>query len=406
MSSFEETIEQACATGVIPGAVVIASNADGSFHYENVFGKRSLREGADQSPLKKDAIMWIASCTKLLGTIAALQCVERGQLSLDAPVYDVLPEFKDQDILTGFGDDGKPQYKKHTTPMTLRHLLTHSSGLSYDMMHPTLMAWRESRGEKPGSGATIGERMHIPLLFEPGSSWIYGCGIDWAGKMVERVNNNTPLEAYMQQHIFGPLGIKDMTFDLSTRPDLAARMADMTKRDAETGGLKPFSGKMSYGSAAEAMAGQGLFSSAPEYILILRSLLANDSKLLQPDTVTSMFKPNLSATAKTDLIALVDSSDYINNAMGGLPHGTERDWGLGGLLNVEDVPDWRYAASLSWGGLPNLTWWIDRKADLCGMFAGQLMPEGDAKAQALSQAFEREMYRRVAAAAQTEAPRL
>ncbi|KAK7533783.1 beta-lactamase/transpeptidase-like protein [Phyllosticta citribraziliensis] len=375
MVSLEETLEKACASGVIPGAVVIASNADGSFRYENVFGKRSVREGEDQSPLKKDAIMWIASCTKLLGTIAALQCVERGQLSLDAPVYDVLPEFKDVDIITGLDDDGKPQYKKHTTPMTLR------------------------------PGGTIASRFYTPLVFEPGSGWMYGPGIDWAGKMVERVNGNTPLEAYMQQHIFGPLGIKDMTFDLSTRPDMAARMADMTQRDANSGKLKGSRRKMPFVGATEAMAGQGLFGCAPEYIRVLQSLLRNDGKLLQPGSVDAMFIPNLSAPSKAGLNALLNSSDYINNAMGGLPKGTDRDWGLGGLLNVNDVPGWRRAHSLSWGGLPNLTWWIDRKAGLCGMFAGQLVPEGDAKAQALAQAFEREMYKR-AAVRQTESPRL
>ncbi|KAK8170883.1 beta-lactamase/transpeptidase-like protein [Phyllosticta citrichinensis] len=405
MVSLEETLEEACASGVIPGAVVIASNADESFRYENVFGKRSVREGEDQSLLKKDAIMWIASCTKLLGTIAALQCVERGQLSLDAPVYDVLPEFKDVDIYTGLDDDGKPQYKKHTTPMTLRHLLTHSSGICYDMMHPLLQAWRASRGEEPSPGGTIASRFYTPLVFEPGSGWMYGPGIDWAGKMVERVNGNTPLEAYMQQHIFGPLGIKDMTFDLSTRPDLAARMADMTQRDADSGALKGSDRKLNFVDATEAMAGQGLFGCAPEYIRVLQSLLRNDGALLQPGSVDAMFEPHLSAPSKAGLNALLNSSDYINNAMGGLPKGTDCDWGLGGLLNVEDVPGWRRAHSLSWGGLPNLTWWIDRKAGLCGMFAGQLVPEGDAKAQALAQAFERDMYKR-AAAGDMEAPRL
>ncbi|KAK8213714.1 beta-lactamase/transpeptidase-like protein [Phyllosticta capitalensis] len=398
MASLEQTFEQACASGEIAGAVMIASNTDGSFRFENTFGKRSVREDGDQSPLKKDGIMWIASCTKLLGTIAALQCVERGQLSLDAPIYDIVPEFKDQDTLTGIDDNGKAVYQKgHSTPMTLRLLLTHSAGLGYDEMYPLLMAWRESRGEKVSPGGTIASRMTLPLLYDPSSMWMYGCGIDWAGKMVERVNDNMPLDAYMQKHIFEPLGITDMTFDLATRPDLAARMVDMSKRDEQTGKVRYTDSRMPYNGATEPMAGQGLFTSAPEYMKVLQSLLANDGKLLQPATVDSMFEPNLSPSAKHTLNAMLDGNPIFNNAMGGLSVGAERDWGLGGLLMMTDVPGWRSARTLTWGGLPNLTWWIDRKAGLCGIFAGQLIPTGDARVIELSRVFERDMYRRIEA---------
>lgn len=92
----------------------------GSFKYERVFGKRSLREGGDQSPLQLDAVMWIASCTKVMTSVAAMQCVERGQLSLDEPVYDILPELRDLEILEGFDDDGKAKLRKNPTPITLR----------------------------------------------------------------------------------------------------------------------------------------------------------------------------------------------------------------------------------------------------------------------------------------------
>lgn len=97
-----------------------------------------------------DTTFWIASCTKLLTTIAALQCVERGQLSLDTDVSDILPEWKTAEILTGFNENGEPQLSKTTPRITLRQLLTHSSGMGYDFLSADLAKWRQWRGEKPG----------------------------------------------------------------------------------------------------------------------------------------------------------------------------------------------------------------------------------------------------------------
>ncbi|KAK7520620.1 beta-lactamase/transpeptidase-like protein [Phyllosticta citriasiana] len=397
MASIEQTFEQACASGDIPGAVLLATNADGSFRYEKAIGKRSVREGADQSPLQIDSVMWIASCTKLLGTIAALQCVDRDQLSLDAPVYDVLPEIKDQDIITGL-EAGKPKFKKHSKPLTLRHLLTHSSGLSYDIFNPLLQEWRKSRGEQPMPGSTIVERMNLPLLFEPGTKWEYSCGIDWAGKMVSRVTN-TSLDAYMQEHIFAPLGIKDTTFRLDERPDMQARMADMTERDEQTGELHGGSLPSLTENNEDIFAGQGVYTAWPEYLKVLQSLLANDGKLLRPATVDAMFEPQLSAASQASLNAFVDSDELTNMANGHLPRFSKRDWGFGGLIKLEGQYNWRRSNVLTWGGMPNQRWWIDREAGVCGICAPMLLPFGDAKALKLAKYFEIEITKLVKAEA-------
>jgi CubicO group peptidase (beta-lactamase class C family) len=118
--------------------------------------------------------MWIASCSKLVTTIAALQCVERGLFTLDDPtaVDRLLPEWKDPEILTGFTEDGKPILQPAKEKITLRKLLTHTSGVAYDMMHPMLIQWRQSRGEKPLAVRTpVTEGYKHPLVFEPG----FGC---------------------------------------------------------------------------------------------------------------------------------------------------------------------------------------------------------------------------------------
>lgn len=105
--------------------------------------------------------------------------------------------------------------------------MTHSSGLSYDIFDPRLMKWRASRKEGLSKGKTLQEKYTFPLLFEPGTSWSYGVGLDWAGQMVERVNGGMSLGEYMKAHIWSPLGINDMTFHLDQRPDLRGQLSDM-----------------------------------------------------------------------------------------------------------------------------------------------------------------------------------
>ncbi|KAK7633047.1 beta-lactamase/transpeptidase-like protein [Phyllosticta citricarpa] len=368
MASIEQTFEQACASGDIPGAVLLATNADESFRYEKAIGKRSVREGADQSPSQIDSVMWIASCTKLLGTIAALQCVDRDQLSLDAPVYDVLPEIKDQDIITGF-EAGKPKFKKHSKPLTLRHLLTHSTGLSYDIFNPLLQEWRKSRGEQSMPGSTIVERMNLPLLFEPGTKWEYSCGIDWTGEMVSRVTN-TPLDAYI----------------LHERSDMQARMADMTERYEQTGKLHGGSLPSLAENNEDIFAGHGVYTAWPEYLKVLQSLLANDGKLLRPATVDAMFEPQLSPGSQASLNAFVDSDELTNMANGYLPRFSKRDWGFGSMIKLEEQYDWRRSN-------------IDREDGVCGICAPMLLPFGDAKALKLAKYFEIEMTKLVKAEA-------
>lgn len=398
MASLEERFEQACAAKDIPQAILIASDKKGSFKYERVFGKRSLREGGDQSPLQLDAVMWIASCTKVMTSVAAMQCVERGQLSLDAPVYDILPELRDLEILEGFDDDGKAKLRKNPTPITLRLLLTHSSGIAYDEMFPLVKQWKKSAGQKPG-GATLEERFLYPLIFEPGTSWMYGAGIDWAGRMVERVSN-TNLEAYMKQHIWGPLGIKDMTFHLSSRPDLAARMTDLSGRPQPGAKAQYMRSPFMAPDVVDDLGGHGIFGTAPELHKFVQALLLceEDERLLKRATLEEFFSPSLTEGARKALNKIMKApTDQRAVPAAGFAEETGLDWGLGGLLVTSDVPGWTYAGTQLWHGLPNLSWWVDRKAGLAVTYASQLIPPADEKAVEMEEMFAKEMYRRYAA---------
>jgi CubicO group peptidase (beta-lactamase class C family) len=348
-------------------------------------------------PIQLDTVMWVASCTKLMTSICALKLVEQGTLTLDDPVYNHIPELKGFKILKTFDDSGKPVEVEHTKPITLRTLLTHTSGLTYDAMHPKLLAWVAYHGTEPNAGPTLLQRFDAPLTFEPGESWMYGSSLDYVGLLIERVTGLT-LEEHMRQKLWEPLGIKDMTFQIKSRPDMKAKMADMSVRDGESGKVKYSKERMSYQEpdgeeVQECFGGQGVFTSAEEYIKILQAVLTTDEdeKLLKKETTKDFFTPQLGEVPSATLNGMLQDN-MINNAMGGTSKNTKKDWGLGGLLLLDDQPDGKAAGTMIWGGLPNLVWWVDRKTGLCGLYAGQVVPTGDDKCAALDRKFEAAMY--------------
>ncbi|KAF2181661.1 beta-lactamase family protein [Zopfia rhizophila CBS 207.26] len=403
MANLEQIIEKACTDEEIPGCVLHANNRDGSITYAKAFGKRSVRPGGDQSPLQLNTTMWIASCTKLMTCISAMQCVERSLLSLDAPVYSILPELKNHPVIKGFKEDGTPIEEPHKTPITLRLLLTHSSGFSYDAGHSKSQAWLKYHGKEPSGAGKLIERFSNPLVFEPGTSWVYGPSIDWAGLMVERVSKLS-LEEYMRKNLWEPLGIKDMTFYLSQHPELKKRMAEMSESDPKSGKVVKMDGRMPYltteGQEPEdCMGGQRVFASAEEYIKVVHALLTADEneRILKKESMEEFFKPQLGEESAATLATVLKHIDA-NNAMGGTQQEIRKDWGLGGLLLCDDSPDGKRAGTMVWGGYPNLIWFCDRKAGLCGLYAGQVVPPGDSKCAALHRRFVATMYERAESA--------
>lgn len=337
---------------------MITNQALGTFNYAEAFGLGGLNP--DSKPLQLDSTYWIASCTKLITTICALQCVEKGLFFLDSPedVKRLIPEMADAEILTGFDatSDGAPITQKAEKKFTLRQMLTHSSGMGYDAFNPALIQWRKTRGEGilTLSGDLI-KGYQLPLLFEPGEGWEYSAAIDWAGMMVERANDGVKLGEYMRKHIWDSLGMTSTTFHLEDRPDVEARLPDMSAR-APTGDLTYIPGHVMTHPARDDLGGAGSYSSAPDYIKILASLLRNDGKLLQQQTVDEMFKPQLSAQAKEMFQKVLTVPEQNEQFTGGMKIGTSVNWGLGGLLVEEDIEGGRKKGSMAWGGLPNLYW--------------------------------------------------
>lgn len=207
------------------------------------------------------------------------------------------------------------------------------------------------------------DRFNFPLLFEPGSSWQYGGGLDWVGLGVARIAK-TSFEEYCRDNIFEPLGIKDITFWPKTKPELNSRLAGMAIRDPsvpnEKGKVLPYTGSRPLGVYEEEFGGEGAYGTMPDYLKILQSLLADDEKILKKETTIEMFKPQLSSASQAALQEAFNNTNKSHLYVGVFPENIRYDWGLGGLLTMEDVAvngtKWRRKGSMVWSGLPNLFW--------------------------------------------------
>ena len=233
-----------------------------------------------------DTVFRIASMTKAVTGVAAMQCVERGQLALDQPAGEIMPELAEPQVLEGFDADGEPCLRPARRKITLRMLLTHTAGFVYPVWNAKLQPLCRERPAFPRSCPGKLAALNAPLAFEPGERWEYGINIDWAGRMVEAVSGQD-LDAYMREHIFAPLGMRDTGFVPSAEQARAQRAGAcaQARRVAGTGrrGRRP--------AEPEFFAGGGaLFSTGPDYM----SVPAHAAERRQPRTVRRCCSPRRS----------------------------------------------------------------------------------------------------------------
>ena len=243
---------------------------------------------------------------------------------------------------------------------------------------------------------------NYPLLFEPGTSWEYGAGLDWAGVMVGRANNTT-LEGFMVENIWKPLGIVNATFHPSQHagykaklPPIASRAGDVNPKTGMAldpdGELVPMSWPIFATEPVDDLGGAGLFIPAPEFHKVLTSICNNDGKILSPASIDALFTPSLTPEAEVALIKFRHETEPAEVYSGGLPNNFPVAHGLGGIINVEDLKGGRKKGSMCWTGMTNTFWWIDRTSGVCGTYWTQLTPHSDAKSSAHFAEFERGIY--------------
>ena len=218
---------------------------------------------------------------------------------------------------------------------------------------------------------------------------MYGTGIDFAGKLVERVTNQS-LEEYEKKNMWQPLGITGITFWPYQHPELKDKIPGLAQRTPD-GHLVLSNEPFINHDSTDCFGGHGGFATMGDYLKVQRSILANDGKLLKPETVKMMFTPQLSPEAKKSLQEFLHSP-LASMIPGEVKPGLECDWGLGGLLFVEGDKGRRKSGSLNWSGMANCWWIIDPEADLALTFGTQVLPPGDKGVKEMISAVEFGVY--------------
>ncbi|HEY7268646.1 MAG TPA: serine hydrolase domain-containing protein [Dehalococcoidia bacterium] len=378
-----EVLKRAVDAAEVPGVVALAADETGVI-YEGAFGSRE--SGADR-PMTLDTVFWIASMTKAVTSVAAMQLVEQGRLDLDEPLGNLLPALASPQVLEGFDADGMPRLRPATRPITLRLLLTHTAGFAYDTWNDETRLYYKNTG-KPGLGSGKREAFrHVPLVFEPGERWEYGISIDWVGLAVEEASGK-PLDAYFDEQIFSPLGMNDSGFVLGTSQ--RERRVSMHRRTGPTSfEVIPFELNQ---TPEFFMGGGGLYSTGPDYLRFLRMLLhggeLDGARLLQSETVAEMGRNQIGDLSAGVLTSYNPGMSYSAEFFPGIP----KRWGLGYMITTQEAPSGRGAGSLAWGGMANTYFWLDPAKRVTGLIMTQLFPFADPVVLDLLARFEAAIY--------------
>lgn len=380
----------------------VLGNSDG-ITFQAAHGFTNL---AQERPAKVDTVVAIASMTKLITTVAALQLYEAGQLDIDAPVDTYLAELAGLKKLTGFDNSGEPILVSPRRKPAVRELMSHTSGFVYSMWNRNAMVAEEAglTGDLLAGKEMI---VNAPIAFEPGTHWEYGIGTDWLGVIVEEVSGLT-LAEYFDKNIFDPLQMKDSFYEIPE--DKIERVAYLLFRDNANAFFR-FLSLFSEGdlveiplmsaprasvkySSSHYSGGGNLYSTLPDYAKLLQCLLNKgihgEHKILSAETINMIFK---SETASPNVgIAKTQAPLFTNDI--DMSFGAEASFGLGLLLHPSGIEFGRSANSGSWGGLFNTYFWIDREADIYGIFATQVAPFFDQASVEALQAFETAAYAR------------
>jgi CubicO group peptidase (beta-lactamase class C family) len=379
-SAITRQLEQSVQRGDTPGVVALVVNREGTL-YEGTAGKLDSTRG---TPMSMDAIFNIASMTKPVTSVAIMMLLEQGKLTLDDPVSKHLSGFDKLQVITRFNEaDGTYEARPARNVMTIRHLLTHTSGIAYAFTSPALARLQQ--------GTTKSE-WEFPLMHEPGEKWTYSASTRVLGLIVEKITG-VPLETYYQEHIFRPLGMKDTSFavpaEKHARVPPVQRRAEGALQQQPPATLPTTPPNPSRGDG-------GLYSTAHDYGLFIRMLLnggkLGSARVLSERSVKLMGENHIGAV-------FVDTQTISTPALSKpFPLGAGQDkFGLGFQVasKSEDAKTYRSPGSLSWAGIYNTEFWIDPALQVGGVHLMQVLPFYDDGAIRALREFEAAVYRAV-----------
>jgi len=392
-AEIDQVLRQKSDAKEIPGVVAIAANSK-EVIYQGAFGKRDLSKDDAMTP---DSVFWIASMTKAITAAAAMQLVEQGKLSLDAPIGKVLPDLASPQVLEGFDARGEPKLRPAKKEITLRHLMTHTAGFCYNMWNGDMVQYLEKTG-LPAVTTCKNDSLKLPLMTDPGTRWEYGINIDFVGKAVEAVSGKK-LDAYLRDHLFNPLGMTDTAFKIGESQ--RKRLVAMHGREPD-GSLAPIPFELEQDPEFH-MGGGGLYGTAGDYIkftqMVLNKGKGNGNQVLKPETVAMMGQNHIGELTMTRMTSAVA---FATNDVDLYPEMVKK-WGLSFLITTAQTAEGRSPGSLAWAGLANTYFWIDPSRDVAGVILMQVLPFADGKCLEAFAGFERGVYAGLDAAGQRAA---
>lgn len=302
-----------------------------------------------------------------------------------------LPELCAQDIITSA--PGQPlTFEKRKTGITVRQLLTHTSGSGYDILHPLLLAWRQSRNEAPiALTEALPTALVQPGVFQPGQGWTYGGGSDWTGLLISRLTNSS-LGAFMRREIFDVVGCDARVGFWRADVETHGEIVQVVTR-ADTGALVPYALPVQKSERG----GGGLFCSARNFVRILQDLIAPEPKILTHAARDVLFGPQLAddSTALTQLRASAPMFTAITGPLtAGLPPSAINH-ALGGLLITQDSGLGKTSGTMAWAGAYSCPWFANRESGVVAFYGSGVFPPTDAKSSELMGRFVGEVWRRV-----------
>ncbi|GAA5978640.1 hypothetical protein JCM10908_004432 [Rhodotorula pacifica] len=368
---------------MLPRAVVLAATSKQSCIYSGRGGYAQLparptlpNELAQLGePITERSIFELYSCTKLVAAVAALQLVERGRIGLDDDASTYVPELGDAKLFKDFDADGELILEENATPITVRMLITHTAGFAYYTHDPVVTQLAHKLQIRPmpyGYAAEKSWLTRMPLLAKPGERFIYGTSNDWLTLVVEAVRGQ-PLEQCFQEAIFQPLGIDDISFKPNPR-QISMAHANTTNPDRPHRFRE--ADRM---SETQHYGGAGLRGSPASFLKLLRALLRggelDGKRILEAETVDSMYRNQmLPGTQQQSLEEYVKKNVAFTSGYG---------YGLGGALNGPRLASEGVGDELTWSGVANTFWSIDRERDLAFVVFTNILPFGFAPVQEL-----------------------
>jgi CubicO group peptidase (beta-lactamase class C family) len=366
-------MDDAMKNSDLPAVVALAITKNGQ-RLTYTFGK-AVWTGKEK--ITTQHIFRIYSMTKLVTSIAAMQLVEKKLIGLDDDLSVMLPEMTTIPILS----DG--QLIKSKNPITLRHLLTHTSGFGYSSTDEALSKFDR----------TDWKYKDLPRRFESGTQFLYGSSTDWAGRLVEKISKMS-LEEYFRKNITGPLSMNRTWFNV---PDSLKRWI-VSRGSRGDDGKQPLTeqpDRIPTKPTTEYSGGGGLFSTPDDFGLLLQCLLnygtLNGTRILQRETLMEMTKNQIGD------ISLKEAGAYFNPGsccnFKGITSATSK-WGLAWLIDNEDKPYGRKAGTVLWGGLLNTYFYIDYRSGIAASIYTQHLPFNHPATMTLFDKFSELIYSR------------